>query len=100
MMKVFFDKVKRAAALALMVTVAAAGSAAAAPRSPAMPPKNHGQMTGHPDQLPRHKPSPRVEPKPVPAPRYHDGGSGDTVKELEVGAVICAVIGSLAANSK
>ena len=100
MMKVFFDKIKKAAALALTVVVVAAGSDAAAPRSPAMPPKNHGQMMVHPNQLPRHKPAPRVAPRSVPAPRYHDGGSGDTVKALAVGAVIGAVIGSLAANSK
>ncbi|MCC8058212.1 hypothetical protein [Cloacibacillus sp.] len=100
MMKVFFDKVKRAAALALMVTVAAAGSAAAVPRSPAMPPKNHGQMTGHPDQLPRHKPAPHIAPKPEPAPRRYESASGNTVTALAVGAVIGAVVGSLAANSK
>ena len=101
MMKVFFDKVKRAAALALTVAVVAAGSAAAAPRSPVMPPKSHGQMVvGHPNQLPRHKPAPRVAPRPVPAPRHHDGGSGDTVKALAVGAVMGAAVGSLAANSK
>lgn len=100
MMKVFFNKVKRAAALALTVAVVAAGNAAAAPWSPVMPPKNHGQRVGHLNQLPRHKPAPRVAPRPVPAPRYHDGGSGDTVKALAVGAVIGAVVGSLAANSK
>lgn len=100
MMKVFFDKVKRAAALALTVTVVTAGSALAAPRNPWMPPKNHGQVVKQLNQLPRHKPAPHVAPKPAPAPRRHESGSGNAATALAVGAVIGAVVGSLAANSK
>ncbi|MDO4562176.1 MAG: hypothetical protein Q4C86_14685 [bacterium] len=99
MMKVFFDRVKKAAALALTVTVVAAGSAFAAPQSPWMPPKNHGQAMKRINHAPGPRPAPHFAPAP-PAPRRHDSDSGDTVKALAVGAVIGAVVGSLAANSK